>query len=153
MALLNYSTQIAVSKTAGEIQNMLAKAGAKAIMGEYREGECVALNFAVDTSFGTRGFRLPIDPIPVEKILKQQYARGRLRSRQFTTPDQAARVAWRIVKDWTEAQLALIETEMVTLEQVMLPYMRADGDRTVYELMRDNQLALPPAASEEVLEE
>lgn len=33
---------------------------------------------------------------------------------------------------------------MVTFDQVMLPYMSAGGGRTVYELFRAEQLALPP---------
>ena len=31
---------------------------------------------------------------------------------------------------------------MVTLDQVMLPYMQGDNGQTVYELYRDQQLAL-----------
>ena len=61
---------------------------------------------------------------------------------KLKTLEQAQRVAWRIVKDWLEAQLAIIETEMVTLDQVMLPYMQGDNGQTVYELYRDQQLAL-----------
>jgi len=42
-------------------------------------------------------------------------------------------VAWRVVKDWIEAQLALLETKMVTLPQLFLPYaVTADGS-TLYE--------------------
>ena len=61
---------------------------------------------------------------------------------RYSTPEHAERVAWRIVKDWLEAQLAIIRTEMVTLDQVMLPYMVGDEGHTVYELYRDRQLAL-----------
>jgi hypothetical protein len=42
-----------------------------------------------------------------------------------------------------EAQLAIIRTEMVTLDQVMLPYMRGDSGQTMYELYVNQQLALP----------
>jgi len=143
--LLNYTTGVSVRRTASEIQDALVKAGAHAVMAEYRDGECIALNFAVPTSFGQRAFHLPVDPIPVEKILRRQAGRGQI-ERRYSNADQAARVAWRIVKDWVEAQVALIETEMVSLEQVMLPYMRAEGDKTVYELMLEHQLALPPPA-------
>src|SRR5438552_18436509 len=44
---------------------------------------------------------------------------------------QAVRVEWRIVKDWVEAQLALIETRMVTAQQVFLPYAIMRDGRTL----------------------
>ena len=52
------------------------------------------------------------------------------------------RVAWRILKDWVAAQLAIVETEMVSLDEVMLPYLRSDDGRTLYELFTERQLAL-----------
>jgi len=64
---------------------------------------------------------------------------------RYKTVEQAERVAWRIMKDWLEAQLAIIATEMVTLDQVFLPYMQGDDGRTVYELYLDHQLAIGAA--------
>lgn len=49
------------------------------------------------------------------------------------TTEQAARVGWRIIKDWIEAQLALVQTQMVTLDQVFLPYARTNTGETVYQ--------------------
>lgn len=48
---------------------------------------------------------------------------------------QAAMTAWRILKDWVAAQLAIIETEMVVIEQVFLPYLLLDKDTTLYDSM------------------
>lgn len=56
------------------------------------------------------------------------------------TRAQAERVAWRVIKDWIAAQLAIVETQMVELDQVMLPYLHVDGDRTLYESYRDQEL-------------
>ena len=56
--------------------------------------------------------------------------------------DQAERVAWRIVKDWVEAQMAILESEMVQLDQIFLPYMVNDNGQTVFEVYRANQLFL-----------
>ena len=41
MPLLNYTTTIAAHKTIAEIQQMLAKAGANAILSEYDEQGCI----------------------------------------------------------------------------------------------------------------
>ncbi len=48
------------------------------------------------------------------------------------TKEQAARVAWRIIKDWVEAQIAIIDAGMATVTQVFLPYAQTP-EGTVYE--------------------
>lgn len=142
--LLNFSTTVAVEKTMAEIQRALATAGARSILLEYDKAHAPSsLAFLIDTRFGERGYRLPARTDAVWRVLTAQWQRGRV-ARRFTTKEQASRVAWRIVKDWLEAQLALIEAEIATLDEIMLPYMLADGQQTVYELMVARQLSLPP---------
>lgn len=53
---------------------------------------------------------------------------------RLTTQEQATRVAWRIVRSWVEAQLAIIETGMVAAEEVFLPYRLVGDGQTVYEV-------------------
>jgi hypothetical protein len=117
------------------MQQKLAKAGATRIATEYdNAGEPCGMSFTVRTRFGMAAFTLPVDWEAVSMVLyKQGHAVEDARAR---------RVAWRIVKDWLEAQLALIETEMVTLDQVMLPYMHTASGETVYEMVTEQQLAL-----------
>ena len=65
------------------------------------------------------------------------------RSKIDTSPEQAERVAWRIVKDWLTAQLAILETEMVDVGQVFLPYFVGRNGQTLYEAYSTGQLQLP----------
>lgn len=53
--------------------------------------------------------------------------------RANSTKEQAVRTAWRIVKDWVEAQMALVETRMVTTQQVFLTYAVMKDGRTLSE--------------------
>ena len=69
--------------------------------------------------------------------------------RSFRTPAQALRVSWRIVKDWVEAQMAIVDTKMVTLDQVFLPYVIMPDGRTLYERVRDARFVLLPAEMKE----
>lgn len=147
-ALLNYTTQIDVHKTLGEIQGMLAASKARSITIEYDEGEPSAVSFQADTPLGVLPFRLPMNRDAILKVLTQQRDRGHIRSAKFVTREQAGRVGWRIIKDWLSAQLALIETRMVSLDQVMLPYVIHESGATVYEAFRDHKLALPTATLE-----
>jgi hypothetical protein len=153
-ALLNYTTSIDAGKTVGEIQSKLAKAGAHQILHEYDGfGNVSALSFRINTRFGVMAFRLPANISAVEKILSDQYRQGRV-SRKFTATEQAMRVGWRILKDWIEAQLALIETGMVTVEQVFLPYAQNAEGQTIYEALLQKKftgLALPPSGAQKVV--
>ena len=142
MALLNYSTTIEAIKTAGEIQGILAGHGAKSIKTAYSEDGLVeALSFLILTPQGEIGIRLPINPDAVLKVLTQQNELGRVPKRCLTRV-QAVRVAWRIVKTWVQAQMAIIETEMVKTEQVFLPYVITESGRTLYEVMVDSHFQL-----------
>ena len=144
MPLLNYTTSIEAIKTVGEIQGILARHGAKSIKTDYTgDGQVEALSFLVSTPQGEIGIRLPIDPEPVLKILERQYSLGQLRSHQGR-PNlaRATDVAWRICKDWVEAQMAFLETKMVKMEQIFLPYVITKDGRTLYEAMVDHHFQL-----------
>lgn len=143
MALLNYTTTIAVDKTLAEIQRLLAQAGARSVLVNYDgHGAPVAVSFLVPTQFGDRGFQLPMHLETIWRTMTQQHRAGKI-PRRFVTREQAARVGWRILKDWLAAQLALIATEMVTLDTIMLPYMEVGGGKTLAAVMQERQLALP----------
>lgn len=142
MALLNYSTSIEAIKTVGEIQGILAGHGARSILIDYGEdGSVEALAFEIITPQGTRGFRLPVDPDSVLKVLIRQNV-----PRVYQNKKQAIRVAWRIVKTWVAAQLAFQETEMVKMEQVFLPYMVTRDGQTLYQAMVDHHFQITTGA-------
>lgn len=129
MAILNYTTSIAAEKTAQEIQVKLVKASASAVLMEYENCVLSHLSFKVSTKHGEMAFRLPAN---IDGVLKA-IQRDSDVPKKLKTRDQAARVAWRIVKDWVEAQLAIIEADMATLPQVFLPYMQTNTGETVYQ--------------------
>jgi hypothetical protein len=135
MPLLNYTTKVNSTKTLMELQSMLAKAGAAAILSEFdHNGDVSAISFRMDVNGKQIGFRLPADPKPVLYLIQ----RDPKVPKSLKTEEQAVRVAWRIIKDWVEAQLAIIETNMVKPEQAFLPYMLNANNKTVYEVFADN---------------
>lgn len=135
MPLLNYTTKVDVYTTIGAIQGCLVKHGARKIMQDYdSEGKPQALCFAIDTNFGVRGIKLPANVDAVYKVLTNQKVK--------CDREQAERVAWRILKDWVEAQMAILESQMVEIDEIFLPYMLVKGGATTYELYKSNQLLL-----------
>lgn len=139
MPLLNYTTKIDADKTAQEIARCLSKHGAQAVLTEYdeKDGYVTAISFKINLEGKRVGFRLPCDWKPVLEILKND---PNVRSRSRVAIDRvlAVRVAWRIVKDWVEAQMALVETRMVTTQQVFLPYAVMKSGETLYEKIQEN---------------
>lgn len=110
-------------------------------MNEYDDnGYIMSLSFQIDVNGQEFGFKLPCDWRPVLTILEDDVKVPRSQVNQ----EQALRVAWRIVKDWVEAQLAIVETKMVKTEQVFLPYMM-NGNKTIYDSMVDSKFLLGEA--------
>lgn len=141
MGLLNYTTKIDADKTAQEIAKCLSMHGASQVLTEYdeKEGLVKAISFAINMNGKKMGFRLPCDWKPVYEILKVQKDTGRYmnseRKEKWESELrlQAVRTSWRIVKDWVEAQMALVETSMVKTEQVFLPYLVMQDGKTLSE--------------------
>lgn len=140
MALLNYTTSIEAAKTASEIQKVLAAHGAKSILVDYDDkGFIEALSFRIVTPQGDAGIKLPVNPNAVLTVLSRQAGLGKV-PRRYVNHPQAVKVAWRIVKDWVEAQMAILETEMVKMEQIFLPYVISKDGRTLYEIAVSSHL-------------
>ena len=131
MALLNYTTKIDADRTAAEIAKCLSMHGAQAIMTEYDEadGYVTGLSFKIMMNEKSMAFKLPCDWKPVLEILENDSDVPR----PFKNREQAVRVAWRIVKDWVEAQMALVETRMVQTSEVFLPYVVMNDGKTLTE--------------------
>jgi hypothetical protein len=101
------------------------------------EGVMIGITFQLETPTGPMYFNLPANIDKVYVVLQQQQVEKRYRTRE-----QAARVAWRIIKDWILAQLALVETEMVEMPEVFLPYMQTDNGQVLYERLANQQFLL-----------
>lgn len=131
MAILNYSTSITAEKTAAEIQKKLAQAGAQAVLSEYdNDGVMCAMSFRINNLY----FRLPININGTYKAMEKD----KNVPKRFKTYEQASRVSWRIIKDWIEAQVAIVEAGQAEIEQVFLPYAQNQSGNTLYEVIKGN---------------
>lgn len=147
MPLLNYTSNVDADKTAQEISKCLSMHGARAVLTEYDDKEQVikAISFKISLNEKEITFRLPCDWHPVYEVIKIQFPmkhrrglygddlRKDIEHKESEMRLQAVRTAWRIVKDWVEAQMALVETHMVTTVQVFLPYAVMKNGKTLSE--------------------
>lgn len=155
--ILNYSTEISVDKTIAEIKTILRAKQARAITEVYNNaGEITAVEFVYDTGWGPRPFLLPAKSEAVLALMVERHnANLNKWHRSYWNPDkppqsvreQAKRTAWRTIKDWVEAQMALMATRQVTFEQIFLPYALVDGNRTMFDVYNESQKALPAGAA------
>jgi len=130
-SFLNYTTSVPVDRTLLQIQKMLVSHGAQSIIINYEDLVPASMSFMIDTENGRMPFQLPANISAVARIMEEKHLPG------YKKPGQPARVAWRVIKDWVEAQLAIIEAGMAPVEQVFLPYLLTDGKRTLFEVMSE----------------
>jgi len=141
MPLKNYTTTIAPEKSIAEIEANLSMHGATDIHKQYDgQGNIVAISFGINTEHGFLPFRLPAKPEAVRQILIDEKAKGKLNIPKKTASDigHARRVTWRIIKDWIDAQIALIEMNMAQIEEIFLPYMLNPQGETLFDALAED---------------
>lgn len=123
--------------TFDKIQYLLSTHGATKIMYDYAadgSGRLEAITFALTVNQQSVGFRMLAMTDNVYKIMfggQDRYGR----EKEVTTAkqDQAYRTAWANIRDWIDAQMALIDTQQVKLEQVFLPFAVMKDGKTLFE--------------------
>lgn len=130
MAILNYTTKVKPEKTASQIQAILGKGGARAVMSEFEGGEVSAIAFQLEINGQILSFRLPIN---IDGVLR---ALDRDCEPRYCSHEQAARTAWRILKDWVEAQIALVDSNQADLAEVFLPHLQDGTGQTIYQKLK-----------------
>ncbi len=141
MAILNYTTTVDAFKTVSEIEYILMKHKAKSIMKNYDGESITGLSFLIDTGTQQIPVRLPVKVEECLEVLKRE-KKNSPRSNIKATKEQAERVAWRILKDWVEAQMALLDIEMVELQEIFLPYIEIPNGQTIYQALEKKQFLL-----------
>lgn len=121
-SILNYTTKVEAAQTAGEIIKILARIKARRTFIVYDgDGVPESMEFLIDTRAGEMAFRLPSRFEGVHQVLKRDYDAGKIDGK-YAGAHHAKRVAWRILRDWVEAQVALAELGVVRIEEIMFAY-------------------------------
>jgi hypothetical protein len=137
----NYTTEISASRTIAEIEQILATAGANKILKDFRgDGRVEAISFM----YQNRGYKLPAN---TEKVL-EIISKGHSRTSNQILEEQAERVAWRVIKDWLDAQISLIRIGQAEVAEVFLPYMW-NGKRTLFEILKESNYQLTGSTTPE----
>ncbi|MDD5110862.1 MAG: hypothetical protein PHI63_06680 [Patescibacteria group bacterium] len=140
MPIKNYTTIVPADRSIQEIQDALVKHGASGVLYEYEKGtgRIAALKFQLIVEGKGVSFSLPVSWRKFQEVIRNQNIK------RWDDEDYVYRVAWRCIRDWVLAQLAIYETEIVELPQVFLPFAIGKGGQTLYEQIKDGQFLLGP---------
>jgi hypothetical protein len=139
MALKNYTSTVSAMKSIGYIERKLVSNGARQIMKEYDSvGRAECISFVIEVKGRDVPFKLPAKIDACERVLLSM--RGP-RAREETLKkvgEQAERTAWKILSDWVDAQMAMIELAQVEVLEVFMPYIYDPAKRqTLFEVMKE----------------
>lgn len=138
MAILNYTTKIDSTKTISEIQSCLVRHGASKIIADYEGQIPIGVTFCLMMNDKMIAFSLPCNYLGVLKAMQN----NRKVPRSLCNKEQALRVSWRIIKDWVEAQMAIVEAKLADISEVFLPYAIMKNGNTVYKEVQSGGMLL-----------
>lgn len=138
MAIKNYTTKVAAARSIEEIQHALVKNGATGILYEYEPGKHTvkSLRFILSINNNSVVFSLPVEWQKFQVVMKRQNIK------RWNDEEYCYRVAWRCLRDWVLAQLAIYETQIVELPQIFLPFAMGNDGKTLYEKVVDGRFLL-----------
>jgi hypothetical protein len=144
MPILNYTTTVDSDKSIAEITGILSRFGARSITTEYdKDGFVDGISFVIMIEMRPLAIRLPANVEGVYSTLKMK----KDVPNRFRNLAQARRVAWRILKDWLEAQLALFQVGQAEAGQVLMPYAVDSEGRTAYQIFCESHMKQLPAGN------
>lgn len=137
MNIKNYTSTVAPEKSQGQIEKILIEMGARRIAKEYDGfGKISAMMFSFPNGESDIPFRLPakVDPI----ILLYSHGKRLTQAQRKAIEEQAARTAWKNVREWVELQATMIKLGQVEFNEVFMPYMYSMSEgKTFYQITKE----------------
>jgi hypothetical protein len=147
--LKNYTSSVPAERSIAYIEAKLAQHKASLIVKMYDpDGKVEAIAFEVNCGGTALTFKLPAQIAACEQTLRGHLGPKTRPETLKKIGEQAVRTAWKIVADWIDAQMAMIELAQVDLLEVFLPYVYdRSRDQTYYQRIKARGFkALLPAA-------
>ena len=137
----NYTSTVSATKSMNKIEHYLAQNGVLNISKTYNDNHIEAIYFQVNVNGATIPFKLPANVEACYNVLKLQRRRPPNKSQEKALREQAERTAWKIISEWIEIQMSLIEMEQAEFMEIFLPYV-ALNDTTFYNKIKKDGFKL-----------
>lgn len=134
----NYTSSVSVERTIAAIEQELVKIGVSHIEKSYANGLPTGIIFSITIpNAPVLRYKIPVNSESAHDILKS-IPTYRRKPKEWLRA-QASRTAWRIVFNWIEIQVAMVQLQQADSLQVFLPYAyNTETGQTLYEKIRGN---------------
>lgn len=142
MNIRNYTSSVPVINSINFIEHRLASAGATHIAKFYEENRPVGMIFQITHNNVPLTFKLPAKSLAVFNVLFNAVKRPRPSTKE-TIRSQSDRTAWKILSDWVDIQITMIQLEQAEFTEVFLPYFYdLKTNKTLFEKVAANEINL-----------
>ncbi len=131
----NYTSETAAHITIARIEQRLIQCGVSGITKEYSPtGKISAIVFHIAVGGNRNSVRLPADESAVQQWLHAQWLKESPKSKKKLEDfaEQAERTAWKIMQEWTEIQLTMVQLQKKDFREVFLAYLW-NGEQTFFQ--------------------
>ena len=142
------NSSVAADKSIGLIEKKLVENGATDNPKSYDpQGTLYSMQFRRLANGRFISYELPANIMGVYHYLNSQ-RKGRVTELQKKSDmEQAQRTAWKLIYEWVDMQMTMVNLQQMEFEQIFLPQMIVAGEngtgKTTYQAMKDgNFLAL-----------
>jgi hypothetical protein len=141
----NYTSSVQADRSIAQIERKLVVAGARNIAKQYDEQHRVSgLVFDLPVGEGEHKKTVPVAlPARVERVaeaIMATYRRGPRDKQKIY--QQSERTAWKLMLDWVDVQLSLIELNQAEPAEVFMPYFVCAGKKTMYQVFSENNFKM-----------
>lgn len=146
--LKNYTSTVPASRSIDKIEKCLVDHGAKQIAKAYDDGIVIGIKFVMAIDGRDTVFSLPAKVENCKQVFISQRVNMISNAGMEKISKQAERTAWRIILDWIEIQMAMIDLAQIEMAEVFLAYVfNPQTNQTFFEMMKEDEFkALPGGA-------
>lgn len=133
----NYTSGVSVDKTVARIEAALVAGAASNISKQFKDGALVALCFTTVEPSSMKPITIQL-PANVEGVFNALWKT--VKKPHTTTKarllEQAERTAWKLLQDWVEVQMSMVQMRQAEFLQVFLPYVW-NGRQTLFASVKE----------------
>lgn len=138
MNLKNYTSSVPVINSIARIEHRLAQAGATHIAKSYNKERPIGMIFQIPINNVPLTFKLPAKAEKVYDYMIKQRAKPPKKEQLETIRLQADRTAWKILADWIDIQVSIVQIDQAEPTEVFLSYLYdSKRDQTLFDKMKE----------------